>query len=211
MTFSTKLVDIGERTITEEQAITRLKQGDLSGLEMLVRRHQVQAVHAAVLIVHDRGLAEEIVQNSFFQAAQKIHQFDARRPFGPWFLRSVVNAALQEATRQKKIVSLEENGDSEVGDGIDWLVDPGLCPEDLVENEALYQAIWKALDQLPPNQRSAIVLRYLQDRSEKELTETFQRPLTTIKWWLHAARERLRRALQKDFFADPDTQEADHE
>ena len=43
---------------TESQAIARLKQGDLSGLETLVQQYQVKAVHAAVLIVHDRALAE---------------------------------------------------------------------------------------------------------------------------------------------------------
>jgi RNA polymerase sigma-70 factor (ECF subfamily) len=171
----------------------------------------VSAVHAAVLIVHDRELAEEIVENAFFQAVQKIHQFDDRRPFGPWFLRSVVNAALQEMNRQKRIVSLEESSEREIGKVAEWLIDPSLCPEDLVENDALLETVWKALDQLPPNQRAVLVMRYLQDRSETEITDTFQRPLTTIKWWLYDARERLRRILGKDFLSVKNDQEVNHE
>ena len=49
-------VNIESQIITETQAIARLKQGDLSGLETLVQHYQVKAVHAAVLFVHDREL-----------------------------------------------------------------------------------------------------------------------------------------------------------
>lgn len=210
MTFPTVPVNTGENTITEDQAIARLKQGDLSGMEVIVRCYQVKAVHAAILIVHDRGLAEEIAANAFFQAAQKINQFDDRRPFGPWFLRSVINAALHEVTRQKRIVSLEENSESEIG-AMEWLIDPGLCPEGLVENDALYETVWQALDQLPSHQRAAIVMHYMQDQSETEITAAFHRPLTTIKWWLYDARERLRRTLGKDFLSVKNDHEVNHE
>jgi RNA polymerase sigma-70 factor (ECF subfamily) len=191
-------LNIDKPIITETQAIARLKQGDLSGLETLVQNYQVKAVHAAVLIVHDRGLAEEIVQNAFFQTVRKIDQFDIRRPFGPWFLKSVINAAIQEANRQKRVVSLDDDSLEESGKAAEWLIDPDRCPEDLVESEDLYRAVWKALDELPANQRAAIVMRYLQNSSEAEITHAFQRPLTTIKWWLYAARERLRRILAED-------------
>lgn len=211
MTFPTGPVNTGENALTEAQAIARLKLGDLSGMEVIVRRYQVKAVHAAILIVHDRGLAEEIAVSAFFQAAQKIHQFDDRRPFGPWFLRSVINAALHEMNRQKRIISLEENGESENGRVAEWLIDPGLCPEDLVENDALYETVWKALDQIPAHQRAAMVMRYMQDQSDKELSAAFHRPLTTIKWWLHDARERLRRILGKDFLSVKNDQEVNHE
>jgi len=66
----------------EQEAIARLKRGDISGLEALVRKYQVQAVRAAYLITHDRGLAEDIVQAAFLRAYERIGQFDAGRPFG---------------------------------------------------------------------------------------------------------------------------------
>jgi RNA polymerase sigma-70 factor (ECF subfamily) len=202
--------EIEEQTIPEALAVARLKRGDLSGLESLVARYQVNAVHAAILVVHDRVLAEEIVQNCFFQTAQKIHQFDDRRAFGPWFLRSVVNAAIQEARRQNRVVSWE-GGEDETGSVKDWLIDPALCPENLVENEALYQSVWQALDQLPAHQRAAIVMRYFSDSSEADLTNRFQRPLTTVKWWLYSARQRLRRILQHDYFPEKGEEEVNHE
>ncbi len=86
----------------EAGAIARLKQGDLSGLEVLVTRYYDQAIRAAYGIVRERALAEDIVQTSFLRAAEKIGQFDANRSFGPWFLRSVVNLSINIADQNKR-------------------------------------------------------------------------------------------------------------
>ena len=177
--------------MNEKQAITRLKQGDLAGLEVLVRSYQLQAIRAASLITGDRSLAEDIVQNAFLRAAERIGQFDAERPFGPWFLRSVVHDAIKAAQRQKRQVSLDDEQDGEPLD----LADPAPLPEELVEAEETRRAVWRALEQLPPNQRATIVLRYYLDMSEDEMTEELNNPAGTIKWWLHIARQRLERRL----------------
>src|SRR5262245_22041506 len=92
----------------DQIAVSRLKQGDLNGLEILVNRYQVQAVHAAYLVLYDRGLAEDIAQTAFVKAAERIHQFDEERPFAPWFFRIVVNDALKVAQKQKSIMSLDD-------------------------------------------------------------------------------------------------------
>ncbi len=60
----------------DQIAISRLKQGDLNGLETLVNRYQAQAVHAAYLILYDRALAEDVAQSAFVKIAERIHQFD---------------------------------------------------------------------------------------------------------------------------------------
>ena len=63
----------------EKQAIYRLKQGDIRGLELLVDRFQVKAVRVAYLITRDLGLAEEIVQESFVKAYRSIRTFEENR------------------------------------------------------------------------------------------------------------------------------------
>ena len=80
-------------------AISRFKQGDLSAVEPLVKRYQVQAVHAAYAIVHDKATAEDVAQVAFIKVAEQIHQFDEARPFGPWFFRIVVNDAIKIAKK----------------------------------------------------------------------------------------------------------------
>jgi RNA polymerase sigma-70 factor (ECF subfamily) len=95
----------------ESEAIARLKGGDISGLEPLVRAYQVRAVRAAFLICHDRALAEDLVQAAFVRAYERIGQFNAARPFGPWFLQSVVHDAMKAAARQWRTIPLEIDGE----------------------------------------------------------------------------------------------------
>lgn len=201
-----------EQPPTEEQfAISRLKQGDILGLEPLVRTYQIQAVHLAVLIVHDRDLAEEIVQSCFLRAVEKINQFDDQRPFKPWFLRIVANAAVQECQRNRRFISLESGDPGQIQLAGQFLADPAQCPENLVEDAELYDSMWKALDCLAPEQRGVLVLRYLHGYSEADLTNHFNQPLSTIKWWLRAARSKLQKILRKDSLDMLSNQEQEHE
>ena len=143
----------------DQDAISCLKQGDLNGLETLVRRYQARAVHAAYMIVFDRPLAEDVVQTAFVKVAERIQQFDDERPFAPWFFRIVVNDALKLARKQKRDLSLEEQLDQHTVRLAKWLVDPGLQPEQVMEQKETRQIILNAVRSLPPGQRAALVLR----------------------------------------------------
>jgi RNA polymerase sigma-70 factor (ECF subfamily) len=180
----------------EQEAIARLKRGDIGGLEALVRKYQVQAVRTAYLIIRDRALAEDIVQTAFLRAYERIGQFDAGRPFGPWFLRSVVNDAVKAAARRKRQVSLKASPEGEETSLADLLADPAPGPDDLVEAAEIRRIVWNALGKLPPAQRAAIVLRYYLDLSGAEMADELACPPGTVKWRLHAARKRLRTLLR---------------
>ncbi len=179
----------------EQDAIARLKLGDIGGLEVLVYQCQTRATRAAYLITRDSALAEDIVQAAFLRVYERIGQFDATRPFGPWFLRIVVNDAIKAAVRRERHVSLE--GEAEAG-GITWadlLSDTQPGPADVAEAVMLRQAIWNALGKLPPQQRAVVVMRYYLGLSEAEMVTQLACPPGTVKWRLHAARERLRTLL----------------
>jgi RNA polymerase sigma-70 factor (ECF subfamily) len=178
----------------ERKAIARLKQGDIKGLETLVRKYQVTATRTAYLITRDRAAAEEIVQAAFLRAYERIGQFDSGRSFGPWFLRSVVNDAVKYASRNSQLVSIEADEEEETALS-DFLADPAPGPEDLVEAEERRQIVWDALGTLPPQQRAVIVMRYYLGLSEAEIGEHLDCPLGTVKWRLHAARKRLQELL----------------
>ena len=183
-------------SLEEQQAISRLKQGDLGGLEILVRQYQVKAVYAAYLIVRDLKLAEDIVQSAFLQAAQKIHQFDESRPFRAWFLRSVINAAIKADQQQRRFVPLDQHENEDNDPLIDWLLDPKPGPDQVIETEETRQMVWKALESLSAEQRAAIIMRHFLEMNETEMTSELGRPLTTVRWWLRMARNRLRGMLR---------------
>lgn len=175
----------------EFQAIQRLKKGDIGGLEFLVFRYQVKAVRTAYLISRDLGLAEDVVQDAFIRAYRSIGGFDQTRSFGPWFLRSVVNAAVKLMQRTAKRAEMSEEADAlfaELAQRIDSV-------EARVEESEIQGQIWDAMQKLSPRQRAVIVQRYLLDMNEKEMAARTGVAPGTVKWTLSAARERLRRLL----------------
>jgi RNA polymerase sigma-70 factor (ECF subfamily) len=174
----------------DSTSISRIKQGDLNGLEALVNRYQVRAVHAAYLVTYDRALAEDVVQSAFVKVAERIHQFDEERPFPPWFFRIVVNDALKLAKRTKRNVPFDEL-DEDTTQLAALLADPAPQPEQTLEEKQIRETILKAIQSLPPEQRAVVVMRYYLDLSEADMSARMERPLSTIKWWLRDARKRL--------------------
>ena len=181
---------------TEDQiAISRIKQGDLSALETLVKRYQAQAVHAAYAIVYDRALAEDIAQTAFVKVLERVHQFDEERPFVPWFFRIVVNDSVKAARKQKTILSLQEESDQPAVQLAKWLIDPSLRPEQVLEQKQTHLNILRAIQSLSPEQRAVIVMRYFLEMSEADMVTKMECPLSTVKWWLREARKRLKNLI----------------
>lgn len=174
----------------ESEAIRLLKGGDLTGLEELVKWHQVEAVQAAFLVVRDRAMAEDIAQSAFLKVAIRIHQFKGGRPFRPWFLRIVTNDAIKAAAKAKRYLSLDATIDSGVSP--EWLWDPRPGPEDIAGFAEERRQVWKALEKLTPKDRAVIVRRYYLDMSGPEISQKLNRSIGSVKWSLHAAKEHLR-------------------
>lgn len=178
----------------EKQAIQRLKQGDIGGLEFLVARYQVKAVRTAYLITRDAGLAEDVVQDSFLQAFRAISGFDSTRAFEPWFLRSVVNATVKMMQRSARQVEAGDDADESLFAELALRVE---SVEEQVESIEFEDQIWDAMQKLSPRQRAVIVQRYFLEMSEKEMAEETGSAVGTVKWMLNAARERLRGLLER--------------
>jgi RNA polymerase sigma-70 factor (ECF subfamily) len=178
----------------EIQAIQRLKNGDISGLEFLVARHQVKAVRTAYLITRDLGLAEDVVQDSFLQAFRSIRGFDSTRLFEPWFMRNVVNASLKMMQRSAKQVEVGDEADESLFAELAARVE---SVEEQVESIEVQNQIWDAMQKLSPRQRAVIVQRYFLEMSEKEMADEAGSAVGTVKWMLNAARERLRGLIER--------------
>lgn len=176
----------------EQQAIQRLKNGDISGLEFLVEHHQVKAVRTAYLITRDLGLAEDVAQDSFIQAFRAIGGFDETRPFEAWFMRSVVNASVKMMQKSARQVEAGDDADESIFAKLAARVE---SVEAQVESIEIQNQIWDAMQKLSPRQRAVIVQRYFLEMSEKEMAQDAGSAAGTVKWMLNAARERLRSLL----------------
>ena len=178
----------------ELEAILRLKSGDIGGLEQLVTLYEVRAVRTAFLITRDTTLAEDAVQDAFLQTYRSIHHFDSNRPFAPWFMRSVVNAALKTAQKSARQAPAGFDTNASWWEGLPAETEP---VEGQVENKDFQRRLWESMQNLSPRQRLAIVQRYYLDMSEKEIAAELQAAPGTVKWLLHAARRNLRALLSE--------------
>lgn len=179
----------------EREAVARLKEGDAGGLRPLVERFYDRAARTAYLVVRDPNLAEDVAQGAFVRAYDKISLFDADRPFGPWFMRLVVNEAVEAARKRERRRTTSLSPES-AEDLIGQLEDTTQSPHELAEEAEDRRRVWAALEKLPPAQRAVIVQRYYLDLSEAEMSESGNSPPGTIKWRLNAARRRLSKLLR---------------
>lgn len=145
--------------------------GSASDLEALFHLHWPRALRAAYLVVHDRSLAEDIVQEAFLAAVRHLDRFDRRRPFGPWLHRIVVNRAIDasRARTARREVELDERLTAH---------EPSL-PDDTVLSR---------LATLRPDQRAVVVLRHLLEYTPGEIAAMLELPRGTVN-------SRLRRGL----------------
>jgi RNA polymerase sigma-70 factor (ECF subfamily) len=181
--------------LDEAEAIARVKRRDLSGLEVLVQLYQQQAVRLAVFITRDLPTAEDVVSDCFLLAYERAAQFDDRRPFRPWFLRIVANAALKVVRRQSKLMALEPNEAEPFEHQFERLLDPMADPDMAVEQAGVREAVRAALAALSPKQRAVLALRYYVGLSEAETAQALGIPSGTVKSRLSAGMGRLRTLL----------------
>jgi RNA polymerase sigma-70 factor (ECF subfamily) len=177
--------------LEESEAIARLRDGDISGLEELVHRYYIHALRTAYLITRDHALAEDIVQTAFLRVYERIDQFQSGRPFEPWFIRSIVNDALMLERRKQRL------SDTLSADEVNLLPTSDPTLDEMLLSAETSEALWAALGRLSANQRAVIVMRYYLDMSELEMATELDCPPGTVKSRLHAARQRLRRLLPR--------------
>jgi RNA polymerase sigma factor (sigma-70 family) len=172
----------------EARAIAALLRKDASGLEALVRLHQARAVRLAYAVIGDRAAAEDVVSDAFVKVFDKIHQYDARRPFRPWFDRIVVNGA-RKALRRRRL----ERRTQALGDPKALVDDASLADRAIASDQQ--RAVIDAIRMLPEAERLVVALRYYLDMNEREMSETLGWPAGTVKRRLYNARAHLRDRL----------------
>jgi RNA polymerase sigma-70 factor (ECF subfamily) len=184
--------------MNEIEAIACLKRGDMRGLEILVRKYQLDAVRIAKSITKDLGLAQEIVQEAFLRVYHRIDQYDDVHPFRAWLLRIIVNDSLKAVTHQNRFISFEgvdEADDSDIGSILSesrlWFEQ-----EEFTSTHENADALKEILNNLPPKHRAVLELKYYLDMSEEEIAMTVNIPLGTVKSRLHVAKQKLRCMLE---------------
>jgi len=170
----------------DRQLVERSQAGDVSAFEELVRRHQGRAYAIAYHLLRNREDAQEVAQEAFARAYLRIREFRAEAQFRTWLYRILVNLAT-DLFRKRKWEVPEEEGPLPVAAAEN--------PGDELEQKVLRQAIQRAIEALPGDLKTVIILRELEGLSYQEIAQVIRRPIGTVMSRLFHARRKLQEAL----------------
>jgi RNA polymerase sigma-70 factor, ECF subfamily len=172
--------------------VDRARAGDREAFNELVRRYRSRIVALALHLTGSDSEAEDIAQEVFLKAFQKLADFEGRSHFFTWVYRMAVNRSLN-ARRDRKRRRETEIDDPRVSRAIE--VDAGGDPERAAVLRESYGRLVMALDRLPAPMRTTVVLVVLQGLGHAEAAVVQGCSVGTIAWRIHEARGRLREAM----------------
>ena len=176
----------------DSAAIESARGGDTAAFGVLVERYQEVAYRAAYLIVRDAAAAEDVAQEGFVRAYEKLHTFRAGEPFRPWLLRIVTNSALNEVRARARRGGLFNRAAAVA----DRAADP---PTAAIEAQDEASTVLEAINTLPLDDRTILYLRYYLELPEREIAQAIGKPPGTVKSRLHRASARLREVIEQQY------------
>jgi len=175
--------------------------GDITAFEELVRRHDRKLLRIVQQVTDNLEDAQEVVQETFLKAFQKLHQFQRNSKFSTWLIRIALNESFMKL-RKRRSHALEvalghddSDGDHLPLDVADWAPNP----EQLYGRSELQGILRKALDELQPALRVVFVLRDVEGLSIRETEAVLGLHPNAVKARLYRARLQLREKLSKYF------------
>jgi len=171
----------------ERELLLRVQAGDRAAFEVLVRRQLPRARLIARRLMQDPDDADDLVQDAFLRALERIDTFDPSRAFEPWFTRLLVN--LGRDLHRKQRVRQSETHDPDAIPG-------GVRPDREAERSDLRRSLAQALEALPERQRLVLTLFEIDGRSTEEIADMLSVSQVTVRWHMHQARRTLRTALK---------------
>jgi RNA polymerase sigma-70 factor (ECF subfamily) len=165
--------------------------GDRAAFERLYRKHVNRVFSLCARMVADRTRAEELTQDVFVRAWEKLHLFRGDSSFATWLHRLAVNVVLNDRKSEGRRRTRFEEEDEEQGmDGFVGVVGMPLAPGDLLDLE-------KAITRLPPGARRVFMLHDVEGYKHEEIAEMLGVTTGATKAQLHRARMLLREALNR--------------
>jgi RNA polymerase sigma-70 factor (ECF subfamily) len=177
---------------TEQNLIQRAQKGDHDAFAVLVNEHQRYVYNLALRVVKDENEALDLTQETFVRAWTALPNFRGQSQFRTWLYRITTNLCYNRLPGLRR--SLVDLGD----DVMSHIPEPSLTKTNPVretESNETRNYLHQAIDELDPNYKILIVMRYQKELSYEEIASLLNLPLGTVKTGLFRAKEKLRLAL----------------
>ncbi|MEK6773795.1 MAG: sigma-70 family RNA polymerase sigma factor [Bdellovibrionota bacterium] len=172
---------------TDLELVEKVKGGNRKAFSELVKRHQKGLLRMSLRFLKNIDAAEDVVQESFIKAYEKLNSFEGRASFKSWLYQITVNTA-----RNKLRESRLETTDIEFVQ-----ISVGAIAESSLVHSAVKDLLQHEIDKLPLKQKTALVLRVYEDLSFKEIAEVMECPYDTAKANYRHALIKLKQSLEQ--------------
>ncbi|HEY8555667.1 MAG TPA: RNA polymerase sigma factor [Burkholderiales bacterium] len=178
----------------DDELVARLRAGDASAYEPLMRRYNRRLYRVARSILRDDDAAQDAIQEAYVRAFTQLESYREPGNFGAWLTRIAVNEALMRQRKDRRYTALEGVDDT---DEAASLSSADGTPEDLAAGGELRRLIEAAVDRLPDGFRTVFMLRAIEQLSVEETAASLEIPVATVKTRFHRARALMQRALRR--------------
>ena len=176
--------------------VTAAKRGNARAFEELVLRHERRVLAMAQRITNNREDAEDVVQETFHKVFLHLNTFEEKARFSTWLTRIAMNEALMLLRRRRGIFEiLPDSTDDSVKPVSEVFVDQRPNPEEGCSQREHTQLLTKAINQLGPRIRTAILLRDIEERSVEETAHILGTTIGAVKARVFHGRRKLRRTV----------------
>jgi RNA polymerase sigma-70 factor, ECF subfamily len=183
----------------DAQLMLRVQGGDREAFETLVTRHRQSVMNLAYRILGDLNEAEDISQNAFVQVFKSARRYRVSAKFSTWLYTIARNLCLNEIRRRSRhrAESIDaDQADLEHRPSRDLEDQQTQPPVEVLLQGELERKIQEALNDLPENQRVALLLYRQDELSYEDIAQVLHCSLSATKSLIHRARETLRRRLK---------------
>ncbi|MDQ0207469.1 RNA polymerase sigma factor SigW [Alkalicoccobacillus murimartini] len=180
-----------------KKLIKEVKKGDTEAFSEIVDLFKDKVYQVAYRMVGHPQEAQDVAQEAFLRAYTNLDKYDMNRKFSTWLFRIATNVAIDRLRKKKPDFHLEDKvkGTEGLTYESQLAADQDL-PEDQVVTLEMQEWIQSEINQLPLKYRSAIILKYIEDLSLKEISEILDMPISTVKTRIHRGREALRKRMR---------------
>jgi len=176
---------------TASALVEAAKAGDQRAFESLVRRYRKRIFALALHIIGSSSEADDITQDVFLKAYRALPEFEGRSQFFTWVYRMTVNRSLN--ARRDRARRGEDSDDARLELAV--AVDARSNPNRIAELRQTYSRLLRALDALPADMRTTVILVSLQGMSHGEVAVVQNVSEGTIAWRMHEARRRMNESM----------------
>ena len=186
---------------TDLSLVRRVQRGDKGAFDALVLKYQHKVVKLVTRYVRSLAEAEDVAQEAFIKAYRALPQFRGDSAFYTWLYRIAINTAKNAvASRERSpvVYDLDQGDRAEIYE-LQGRMKDGATPEALVMTEEIRATVNAAIEALPEDLRTAIVLRELEGLSYEEIAAAMDCPVGTVRSRIFRAREAIDTRLQDVF------------